>query len=142
VNDDAVIDVIPLHEVQMIRDLSLMNEIADDGSELNGTATSDEDKSMAESNKNQLQIETSKEGYNSGRTYLIEATSAQEFRVLYDALNKLSTVAREEAEAKSKFKKTQDKVGKVFNSDIVQRILAIMIFGVNAFIKIKQSRFL
>ncbi len=141
-NDDAVIDVIPLHEVQMIRDLSLMNEIADDGSELNGTATSDEDKSMAESNKNQLQIETSKEGYNSGRTYLIEATSAQEFRVLYDALNKLSTVAREEAEAKSKFKKTQDKVGKVFNSDIVQRILAIMIFGVNAFIKIKQSRFL
>ena len=129
-NDDAVIDVIPLHEVVMIRDLSLFNEIADDGSEFNGTATSDEEKSTAESNKNQFQIETSPQGYNSGRAYLVEANSAQNFRILVEDLTKLSTVAREEAEAKSRFKKIQDKVGKVFNSDIIQRILAIMIFGV------------
>jgi hypothetical protein len=131
VNDDAVIDIIPLHEVLMIRDMSFYNEIADDGSEFNVTATSDEEKSTAESNKNQFQIETSPQGYNSGRVYLIEVNSAQRFRVLLEDLTKLSTTAREEAEAKSRFKKTQDKVGKVFNSDIVQRILAIMIFGVN-----------
>ncbi len=130
-NDDAVIDIIPLHEVLMIRDMSFYNEIADDGSEFNVTATSDEEKSTAESNKNQFQIETSPQGYNSGRVYLIEVNSAQRFRVLLEDLTKLSTTAREEAEAKSRFKKTQDKVGKVFNSDIVQRILAIMIFGVN-----------
>ncbi len=128
VNDDAVIDVIPLHEVVMIRDLSLFNEIADNGSEFNGTANSDEE--SAESNKNQFQIETSPQGYNSGRTYQIESESPQNFRILVEDLTKLSAVAREEAEAKSRFKKTQERVGKVFNSDIIQRILAIMIFGV------------
>ena len=127
-NDDAVIDVIPLHEVVMIRDMSLLNDIADDGSEFNGTATSDGE--SAESSKNQFQIETSPQGYNSGRAYQVEANSAQNFRILLEDLAKLSAAAREEAEAKSKFKKTQERVGKVFNSDIVQRILAIMIFGV------------
>jgi hypothetical protein len=130
VNDDAVIDIIPLHEVLMIRDMSFYNEIADDGSEFNGTAASEEEKSTAESNKNQFQIETSPQGYNSGRIYQIEANLPQSFRVLLEDLTKLSAAAREEAEAKSRFKKTQEKVGKVFNSDIVQRVLAIMIFGV------------
>jgi hypothetical protein len=129
-SDDAVIDVIPLHEVVMIRDMALFNEIVDDGSEFNGTAASDEEKSTAESNKNHFNIETSPEGYNSGRIYQVEANSSQNFRVMVDDLTRLSVIAREEAEAKSRFRKTQEKVGKVFNSDVVQRILAIMIFGV------------
>ncbi len=129
-NDDAVIDVIPLHEVAGIRDTSRLNEIvADDTSEVNGTAGSNDD-NTAISSKNVVEIETSPAGYNSGRMYQIKAKSAQEFRNIFEDLTKLSTNARDEAEAKTKFKKTQDRVGKIFNSNPVQRFFAILIFAV------------
>jgi hypothetical protein len=130
VNNDAVIDVIPLHEVAGIRDTSRINAIlADDTSEVNGSAGSNDD-STANSSKNVVEIETSPAGYNSGRMYQIKAKSAQHFRNIFDDLTKLSTKAREEAEAKTKFKKTQNRVGKVVNSNPVQRFFAILIFAV------------
>ncbi len=130
VSDDSIIDIIPLHDITCIRDTSILAEIsADDISELNGTAGSSDD-NTAISSKNVFEIETSPAGYNSGRKYQIKAKSNLEFRAIHGDLTKLSTTAREEAEAKSKFKKSQDRVGKIYNSNPVQRFLAILIFAV------------
>ncbi len=123
-----MLDVVPLHEVRNIRDNSAQNEIiAEDESETNGTTTSNED---GADNKNVFEIETSPEGYNSGRTYQIQAENGGEFRTIFDNLTKLASAARDEAEAKSRFNKSQQRVGKVFNSNIVQLVMAILIFGV------------
>ena len=132
VNDEGVIDVIPLHEVMCIRDTSLRKEsIADefDTSEVNGSNSS-HDETTAVSGKNVFEIETNPAGYNSGRLYQIRAKSAQDFRAMFEYLTKLSSDAREEAEAKTKFKKSQDRVGKVFNSNPLQGFLAVLIFAV------------
>ena len=128
VNDDSVLDLVPLREVKNVRDTTLQNEImADEDSEFDGTSVSNEDGPDA---KNMFEIETNPEGYNSGRVYQIKAMSAQDFRSIFDNLTKLANTAREEAEAKSRFKKSQQRVGKVFNSNIIQRVLAVLVFGV------------
>lgn len=128
VADDGVLDIVPLHEIKNVRDSSLQIEvIADDDSELNGTAASNDD---GAENKNVFEIVTDVDGYNSGRTYQIQAVSAQDFRTIFDNLTKLAIAAREGAEAKSRFKKSQQRVGKVFNSNVVQIVMAILIFGV------------
>ena len=129
-NEDGVLDIVPLHEVMNVRDTTLQNEImADEDSEFEGTTPSDDDQTEV---KNVFEIETNPEGYNSGRVYQIQAESAQDFRTLFDNLTKLASVAREEAEAKTRFKKSQQRVGKVFNSNIIQRALAILVFGVRS----------
>jgi hypothetical protein len=136
-DDDAVLDLIPMHEIIMIRDMTVIfgADVDDDDSVSNDLQEEDEGENDeahgADSNKNVLQIETSPEGYNSGRPYQIQAATGQDFRALLEDFTKLSLAAREEAEAKSRFRKLQDKVGKVFNSDFTQRFLAILIFAVS-----------
>ncbi len=133
VNDDGVVDLIPMHEVTCIRDSSLRNEImADDNSELNETNASSNDDATAVTNKNVFEIETTPTGYNSGRVYQIRTKSHQDFSTVFGHLSKLSADAREEAEAKTRFKKSQNRVGKVFNSNPVQGFLAILIFAVRS----------
>jgi hypothetical protein len=128
VNDDGVLDIVPLHEVKNIRDTTLQDEIiTDNDSELKGSIDSDD---HVTGKKYTFEIETIPEGYNSGRVYRIQAESARDFRTILDNLPKLANVAREEAEAKSRFNKSQQRVGKVFNSNIIQRALAILVFGV------------
>ncbi len=124
-DDEGVLDIVPLHEVKSIRDTTLQNEIMlDNDSDFDGSEIDETVK------KNVFEIETEPEGYNSGRIYQIQAASAEDFRCLLEDLTKLASAAREEAEAKSRFKKSQQRVGKVFNSNIIQRILAVLVFGV------------
>ena len=115
----------------MIRDMSVFDDFPDEESEFDNEneeiTSSVEDEGRT---KNVLQIETTPEGYNSGRPYQIQAKNGQDFRTLIEDLTRLSTIAREEAEKKSKFKKLQMRVGKVFNSNLVQQFFALMIFGV------------
>lgn len=133
-NDDELLDVIPMSEVLIIRDMSVLGEIADEDSACNADDNEELDSSVESKGrtKNVLQIETSPEGYNSGRPYQIQTKSGQDFRVMFEDLSKLSAAARDEAEKKSRFKKLQSRVGKVFNSDPVQRFLAFMIIGVRS----------
>jgi hypothetical protein len=131
VNDDAVLDLIPLHEVTCIRENSQINEMmADDSSDINGVNTMNDDNSSV-SNKNLFEIETNPTGYNSGRVYQIKAKSVKDCRTMVDDLTKLSANARDDAEAKSKFKKSQERFGKIYNSNTVQQFLATLIFAVN-----------
>jgi hypothetical protein len=132
VNDDVVIDMIPLHEIASVRDMTIQHEIAEmDESDGNESASNDDSSEMNDNIKNVLQIETSPIGYNSGRVYQIRAALAEIFSPLLESLVKLSSAAREEAEKKSRFRKSQDRVGRVFNSDTMQRVLAALIFAVS-----------
>ncbi len=136
-NEDGVLDVVLLHEVTNVRDMSLQNEImADDESEIDGTVSSNDDVTRRQ---NMLEIETHPEGYNSGRIYRIRAASANDFRIILDNLARLSVMARDEADAKSKFKKSQQRVGEIFNSNIIQRIIALLILGVRNIQRFSQD---
>ena len=71
-NDDEVLDVIPMHEIDVVRDLSIFGEIADDESQYNAESVENGETSTSAENddsntKNVLQIETVQDGYNSGR---------------------------------------------------------------------------
>ena len=71
-NDDEVLDVVPMHEIDVVRDLSILGEIADDESQYNAESVENGETSTSAENddgnaKNVMQIETSPEGYNSGR---------------------------------------------------------------------------
>ena len=133
-HDEDVLDVIPMSEILIIREMSVINEIADGSSEFNADTENEDVDNDGEiegtETKNVLQIETTPEGYNSGRPYQIQTKNSQDFRAIFEDLTKLSAIARDEAEKKSKFKKLQVRVGKVFNSNPMQQFLAIMIFGV------------
>ena len=122
--------MIPMSEILMIRDMSVFDEIPEEESESN---LENEDEHSVENEgktKNVLQIETTPDGYNSGRPYQIKAKSNQDFRALFEDLTKLSATARDEAEKKSKFKKLQGRMGKLFNAKPVQQFFALMILGV------------
>ena len=127
--EEDVLDVIPMSEIFIIRDMSILDKIAEDGSDSEDEVL-DCSVENEERTKNVLQIETTPDGYNSGRPYQIQAKNGQDFRTLFDDLTKFSAIAREEAEKKSKFNKLQAKVGKVFNSKPMQQFFAMMIIGV------------
>ena len=71
-NDDEIMDVVPMHEIDVVRDLSILDEIADDESQYNAESVENGETSTSAENddsntKNVLQIETVQDGYNSGR---------------------------------------------------------------------------
>ena len=67
-----------------------------------------------------------------GRPYQIKTKTKQDFTVLLEDLIKLSATAREQAEAKSRFKRLQGRVAAAYSSDTSQRSFGLMIIGVSA----------
>ena len=121
IHDEDVIDLIPLDEIVNIKivDFHVDNLAHDDESE-------------ESSNKKVLRLETSQDGYNSGRVYQLRARSAKDFEDIEEDIKKLSSIARAKAEAKSKFRKSQEVVARIFNSDSFQLLSAILIIAVSS----------
>jgi hypothetical protein len=131
-NDDEVVDNIKLYEVQQIRSISARDQTRQ-SNDSNLEPENENGKSASangESAKNIFQIDTTKDGYNAGRTYKVQMKSDKDFGVVVDELAKLCRIAKDKAEAKSKFKRIQDRVSKVYDSDSVQRIFSALIFAV------------
>ncbi len=126
-SDDEVVDVVQLHEVKSIKDHSAQAQI---GQMRVTPETENGVNSEWVHSKKTFQIETSEDGYNAGRMYTIQVKSEVDFKHVVADLIRLSTIAREKAEARSKFKKKQDQVSKVFNSNPVQGFFALLIFAV------------
>ncbi len=125
--------MIPMHEIAMVQDVIPRNMEENEDSEQEGSKpeeSEDENEIDSGSKKNIFQLKTIEGGYNSGRKYIIRAKNGQDMRLMLQDISQLASTAREEAEAKSKIKKFQEKIANVFDSDTVQRILAIMIFAV------------
>jgi hypothetical protein len=74
-----------------------------------------------------LEIRTLPDGYNSGRVFKIRVLSEKKKRTVIEDLTRLSTIEREKFEAKSKYKKSQEKFAGVVNSKIVQTLVTFLI---------------
>jgi hypothetical protein len=137
---DDVLDAVPLHEVMRIRDLSTSKKTEYASSEVEDDEDfqeqSEQDLDDSKRRATTLQIETAPEGYNSGRVYQVRAKNSQELRSIVTDLSRLSAIAIETAQAKSRMKKIQDSVARFIDSDWVQRFLACMIFAVPSFVQL------
>ena len=130
---EEVLDLIPMHEIATVQDMELDQDIEDESAEFeknNPQESEDDDDDLCKSQKNSFILKTTEGGYNSGRKYSIRAKNLQEMRLMVQELTKLSSKAREDAEAKSRLQKFQEKIARVFDSDMIQRFLAILIFSV------------
>ncbi len=115
VDDDGLIDHIPLSEVDFVME---MNDAADD----------DDGKDAAM--RYCMQIATNATGYNSGRTYYIATKSKEHMVTLMNKVKKYAEVERTRAEASSLFRKMQLNVRRRYESSIVQVTMALMIGAV------------
>jgi hypothetical protein len=130
--DEEVLDVIKLHEVRGIKD----NSGRDQTGQINLAPEYENSKlsnTKSENARKTFQIETTEEGYNAGRIYTIQMKSDKDFEATVMDLTRLCRKARDKAEARSKFKQIQDKVSKVFDSNMVQGFFSFLIFAVNEY---------
>jgi hypothetical protein len=77
-----------------------------------------------------FQIATDTNGYNSGRSYYLQAAGAGQKQDVINLLQKFSKIARMRAEVKSSFRKTQDRVRETYISWQFQTGAALLIVGV------------
>lgn len=79
---------------------------------------------------NELMIETHPEGYNSGRTYYLQAESKAFCQQVVQQLNQYCKEANERANAQTAFTLAQQHSRKMYRSTIFQNIVAILIIAV------------
>jgi hypothetical protein len=122
-NSSDVIDVVPLKEIVVVKDVT---------KGLNVDVDMDfvDNQNRETSTRVVLQIETIPEGYNSGRIYRIRFKTPRDFDATIILITRLAATARERAEAKTRFRKSQDSVNRIFSSNLLQRFLAILIAAV------------
>jgi hypothetical protein len=123
VNHDVVIDQIPLSEIKAVKEM-----VVDDDA-------GNEDKKDME-----LMIETSADGYNSGRTYYLQAENQASRRDIMRKISHNSKKAFEKAHAHSSFSRAQRRVKRVYRSEVFQKFVAFLIVSVRllcVFCKIK-----
>ncbi len=80
--------------------------------------------------RNSFQIRTSVDGYNSGRTYYIKATSEEQCAEILSKLAASARASRQIKEAKTRFRASQERVREMYRSTICQGIVAAMIVAV------------
>ena len=79
-----------------------------------------------------LQIATNSEGYNSGRTYTLRTRSKELHDEVLSLLKKLAEKSKKRAEANTWFRKCQWQVRAVYDHNISQSIIALIIMGVSS----------
>jgi hypothetical protein len=121
-NQDIVSDKIPLDEIKQIREMQDVDEENTKSKEVN-----------------ELMIETLPEGYNSGRTYYLQAESRAACRKIVRKLTDYSTTAHERAHAQTAFAQAQQRVGKVYRSVVFQNFIALLIIAVGRPLRATQG---
>jgi hypothetical protein len=102
-------DQIPLAEISLIREMHF-------------------DEEHQESKQgNELMIETNPDGYNSGRTYYLQAESEDLCNNLVANLSKYATAALEKAQAQTTFALAQRRVDRFYRSSPFQILFAALI---------------
>ena len=77
-----------------------------------------------------IKIITKEDGYNAGRSYFLQISSHTTRLQVIGLLNKHISLLRRKAEARSKFKRSQDSVKRVINSSTFQALSALLIVAV------------
>ena len=127
---DVVTDVIPIIEIAEVA------EVFDEEEENNQRPTASRkerrDGRFGKVSKfaNSLQIITCPGGYNSGRTYVLQASSAELCAKMIQDLTELSRISKKIALRRSKFQKIQARVKRVFLSNPFHILMSVMILVV------------
>eukprot|EP00291_Cryptomonas_curvata_P012215 CAMPEP_0172202658 /NCGR_PEP_ID=MMETSP1050-20130122/30796_1 /TAXON_ID=233186 /ORGANISM="Cryptomonas curvata, Strain CCAP979/52" /LENGTH=244 /DNA_ID=CAMNT_0012880677 /DNA_START=80 /DNA_END=810 /DNA_ORIENTATION=- len=150
--DKAVVDTIPLNEIVSVasinknlkrkRTLSMISI----SSSIENTSVQEPGKIQKDSESSSIlgklqrapssdpsdaiiQIKTIPEGFNSGRTYHLQADSEEQGSAIASQLEKISKDVKHHAEAKSRFQKSQEKVKAIYCSLPFQTTIAILIIS-------------
>jgi hypothetical protein len=145
VDEDDVRDFIPLSEIERI---AAKHDGDDDNSAGQAISAPDEQDIRTKSLKRVktvsayrfffgFQIETSKDGYNSGRTYHVQADSKDNCKNAVTMLAQYSQRAKVAAQKRTEFEKSQQFLLKIHNSIWYQTIATTLILAVN--IRFNQS---
>jgi hypothetical protein len=126
---DVVIDVIPILEIAEVA------EVVDDDQNQDHPVDSRKEKRQGRFQNiskfaNSLQIVTCPGGYNSGRQYVLQASSAELCAKMIQDLTELSRISQKLAQRRSKFQKSQAQVKRVFLSHAFHILMSVMILVV------------
>ncbi len=80
--------------------------------------------------KNAFKIRTLIDGYNSGRTYYLKASSDEQCADIVKLLTQSAKAAKKAREAKTRFETSQEQVRDVYHSPLCQSFVAFMIVAV------------
>jgi hypothetical protein len=126
VGEQTLLDAIPLAEVTNIETMQNL-EHRD-----NEKSLSENTFEVAVDNSHAFQIRTTKEGYNAGRKYYLQASSDHEMEEVVRELQSLSRIAIERAEAISKWTKLRERVRLFYHSSRFQALATFLIIAVRA----------
>ena len=123
-HSNIIIDKIPLEEVTVVREM--LN--VDEGEEEEGHAP----RTKRASRMSKLMIETQLDGYNSGRTYYLQAESSAACRATVETLNRCSQAAFKRLHSQTPYESARTHAGRVFRSSYFQNLTAFLILAVSA----------
>jgi hypothetical protein len=140
---DEIRDHIPLHEVDIVS-LKQDREIDGDGAEamktaldFNAAVHQPPARGLVKAKSisafrffNGFQIETVKNGVNSGRTYHAQAETKEECNLIFTTLSKCVRVARQAVRNANRFERSQKVILRLYNSFLFQAICALLILAV------------
>ena len=113
-NEDVVIDEIPLSEIKIVKGMVV-----------------EDDTGKVETKEMELMVETSPDGYNSGRTYYLQAETKESRQDIIRKISQYSASACEKANSQSALSQAQLRVLKVYRSSLFQKIAAFLIASVS-----------
>ena len=150
IDDDDEIDFVPLAEVGSVEEMHGMEDLeSSQGSRRfrdmkfsqssiisPGSAVFDGNADQRAENTSQLfvnafQIFTVPDGYNSGRSYYLQAESSDLEHNVITQLRTLAISARKKAEARSSFRKTQDRARAIYTAKPFQIVASLLIVAVS-----------
>ncbi len=127
IGDSNMLDYIPLSEIISVENLQQENQKA-------SSAIFEKSVSVL----NALQIQTTPEGHNSGRKYLFQTeTETERDQLVQDLKRRVKSASQELI---STFKRRQINLKRIYNSNAVQSIAALLIFLVRAVLHCFHSR--
>ncbi len=118
-----MVDYIPLSDVDYINEMKGLGE-----SSLNLELFRDSEGAI--DYMPTLQISTTLDGYNSGRAYYIQADSMEELARLKHIIQRNSKAAKKRVEARNLFRMWQLRTRKVYDSNLMQAFIALIIAAV------------
>ena len=126
---DVVTDVIPIIE---IAEVAVFDEEEENNQRPTASRKERRDGRFGKVSKfaNSLQIITCPGGYNSGRTYVLQASSAELCAKMIQDLTELSRISKKIALRRSKFQKIQARVKRVFLSNAFHILMSVLILVV------------
>ncbi len=151
VNDENEIDRIPLCEVSCVDEMIGTDDLTGDDVDRRLSSENQPNNKIPKSQKNSkgkldgeenekyitpklvgnaFQIATDSNGYNSGRSYYLQAASESQKQEIINHLQVFARSARKKAEVKSYFRKTQDRVQAWYTSRQFQTGAALLIVAV------------